>query len=54
MNIRFFLIDAVQTKFGLTNDEIATVWTPMLDSIKPRRRNTKSKINIDMILIVVE
>jgi hypothetical protein len=42
--ISFFIIDAVQVKFGLKDDELATVWPPMLECIKSKRRNTKSKI----------
>ncbi|CAM4866613.1 unnamed protein product [Rotaria socialis] len=36
--------DAVQVKFGLTNDELATVWMPMLECIKSKRRNSKAKL----------
>ncbi|CAF4344478.1 unnamed protein product [Rotaria magnacalcarata] len=35
--------DAVQIKFGLTCDELATVWIPMLECIKSKRRNIKAK-----------
>ncbi len=42
--ISFFIIDAVQAKFGLKDDELATVWAPMLECIKSKRRNTKSRI----------
>lgn len=36
--------DAVQAKFRLTSEELATVWIPMLESIKSRRRNFKAKL----------
>ncbi|CAF1052045.1 unnamed protein product [Rotaria sordida] len=39
---------AVQAKFGLIADELAVVWTPMLECIKSKRRNMKAKILKDM------
>jgi hypothetical protein len=39
-----FIVDAVQAKFGLNPDELATVWLPVLESIKLKRRNIKVKI----------
>ncbi|CAF4938424.1 unnamed protein product, partial [Rotaria sp. Silwood1] len=41
--------DAVQVKFGLTADELATVCGPMLECIKSKRRNLKTKIRKNMI-----
>ncbi|CAF3021692.1 unnamed protein product, partial [Rotaria sp. Silwood2] len=38
------ILDSVQVKFGLTNDELATVWMPMLDCIKFKRRNLNAKL----------
>ena len=38
------MLDAVQVKFGLTNDELATVWIPMLECIKSKRRNVKARL----------
>ncbi|CAF3071011.1 unnamed protein product, partial [Rotaria sp. Silwood2] len=37
-------IKAIRVKFGLTNDELATVWMPMLECIKSKRRNLKGKL----------
>jgi hypothetical protein len=34
----------VGAKFGLNSDELATVWTPMLESIELKRRNILAKI----------
>ncbi|CAF4352097.1 unnamed protein product [Rotaria sp. Silwood2] len=41
--------DAVQAKFGLTAEELATVWGPMLECIKSKRRNLKAKIRKNII-----
>ena len=42
----FILIwDAVQVKFGLTAAELVTVWIPMLECIKSKRRNLKAKVS---------
>lgn len=37
------LLNAVQTKFRLTSDELSTFWISMLECIKSRRRNLKAK-----------
>ena len=37
-------LGAVQIKFGLTVEELALVWPPMLECIKSKRRNTKAKL----------
>lgn len=42
--IYFLFIEAVQVKFGFTKEQLATVWTPMLDYIKPKIRNLKANI----------
>ncbi|CAF3910870.1 unnamed protein product, partial [Rotaria sordida] len=42
------VVNAVQAKFGLIADELAVVWTPMLECIKSKRRNMKAKILKDM------
>ncbi len=47
--IFFFILDAVETKFGLSSAELATVWEPMLESIKSKRRNIKAKIRKSVI-----
>ncbi len=39
-----FILDAVQVKFGLTVAELTTVWIPMLECIKSKRRNLKAKV----------
>ncbi|CAF2017072.1 unnamed protein product [Rotaria magnacalcarata] len=41
--------DAVKIKFGLKNDELATVWIPMLECIKSKRRNFKAKLRNTII-----
>lgn len=40
----FFVLGAVQTKFGLGEAETTTVWLSMIRCIKSRRRNTLAKI----------
>lgn len=39
-----FIVDSAGAKFSLNPDDLATVWTPMLESIKLKRRNTMAKI----------
>ncbi|CAF1498461.1 unnamed protein product [Rotaria sordida] len=41
--------NAVQVKFGLTPEELTTVWMPMLECIKSKRRNLKAKLKRNMI-----
>jgi hypothetical protein len=45
----FFILDVIETKFGLSSAELATVWEPMLESIKSKRRNIKAKIRKSVI-----
>ncbi|CAF4582858.1 unnamed protein product, partial [Rotaria sp. Silwood2] len=41
-------IKAIRVKFGLTNDELATVWMPMLECIKSKRRNLKDESSLQI------
>ena len=43
-----FITDAVQAKFGLLPEELAVVWTSMLECIKSKRRNIKAKLQKEL------
>ena len=40
----FLFTEAVQVKFGLTKEQLVTVWGSLLECIKSKRRNLKAKI----------